>query len=69
MRIARLWSTARLRLRSLLHGRRVEDEMNEELRFHLDHRIEEGLAAGLTPGEARHAAMRAMGGLEQRKEE
>ncbi|HEV8201782.1 MAG TPA: ABC transporter permease [Candidatus Polarisedimenticolia bacterium] len=69
MRIERLWSTTRLRLRSLLRGRRVEDEMNEELLFHLDHRIQEGIASGLTPGEARHAAMRAMGGLEQRKEE
>src|SRR5947209_3872685 len=39
------------------------------MRFHLDHLIEEGIAQGLQPHEARNAALRAMGGLEQRKEE
>src|SRR5205807_4023932 len=32
-------------------------------------KIEEGIAKGLSPKEARYAAMRAMDGLEQRKEE
>src|ERR1700726_219327 len=35
----------------------------------MDHKIEEGIANGLSPKEARYAAMRAMGGLEQKKEE
>ena len=69
MGMERYWLTTRLRLRSLLRGRRVDDEMEEELRFHLDHKIAEGIARGLSADEARHAAMRAMGGLEQRKEE
>src|SRR3954447_21966138 len=69
MRIEHWWFTAPLRLRSLLRGRQVERELDEELRFHLEHRIEEGIAGGLSPAEARYAAMRAMGGLEQRKEE
>jgi macrolide transport system ATP-binding/permease protein len=47
----------------------VEQELNEELQFHLEHKIEEGIANGLSPKEARYAAMRAMDGLEQRKEE
>jgi predicted permease len=47
----------------------VEKEMDEELRFHLENKIEEGIANGLSAKEARYAAMRAMGGLEQRKEE
>jgi predicted permease len=47
----------------------VEQELDEELQFHLDHKIEEGIARGLSPADARYAAMRSMGGLEQRKEE
>jgi len=58
-----------LRLRSLFRRRRVEQELNEELQFHLEQKIEEGIAKGLHPKEARYAAMRAMDGLEQRKEE
>jgi len=61
--------TIPLRLRSLFRSRRVEQELNEELQFHLEHKIEEGIANGLSPKEARYAAMRAMDGLEQRKEE
>jgi macrolide transport system ATP-binding/permease protein len=61
--------TIPLRLRSLFRYRRVEQELNEELQFHLEQKIEEGIARGLSPREARYAAMRAMDGLEQRKEE
>ena len=69
MRMEHWWFTVPLRLRSLLRGRRVEEEMDEELRFHLENKIEEGIARGLSPDEARDAALRAMGGLEQRREE
>src|SRR5882724_7233936 len=61
--------TIPLRLRSLFRRRRVECELDEELQFHLERKIEEGIANGLSPKEARYAAMRAMDGLEQRKEE
>jgi macrolide transport system ATP-binding/permease protein len=57
-----------LRLRSLFRRRQVEQELSEELQFHLEHKIEEGIANGLSPKEARYAAMRAMDGLEQQKE-
>jgi hypothetical protein len=57
-----------LRLRSILRGRPVEREFDEELQFHLECKIEEGIANGLSPKEARYAAIRAMDGLEQRKE-
>jgi predicted permease len=43
--------------------------MEEELRFHLENKIDEGISRGLTAEQARCAAMRAMDGLEQRKEE
>jgi macrolide transport system ATP-binding/permease protein len=61
--------TIPLRLRFLFRRRHVEQELNEELQFHLEQKIEEGIANGLSPKEARYAAMRAMDGLEQRKEE
>ena len=69
MRIAHWWFTAPLRLKSIFRRRRVEDELDEELQFHLDHKIEEGIAEGLSPEEARYRALRAMGGLDQKKEE
>src|ERR1700680_3585084 len=69
MRLKHWWFTAPLRLKSILFGRRLERELDEELQFHLEHKIEEGIASGLSPKEARYTAMRAMDGLEQRKEE
>src|SRR6185503_12867678 len=69
MRIQHWWFTAPLRLRSIFRRRRVESELDEELQFHLEHKIEEGIAAGLSPEAARRRAMLAMGGLDQRKEE
>jgi len=59
----------RLGLRSLFQSRQVDQELDDELRYHLDRLIDENLADGMPPEEARYAAMRAMGGLEQRKEE
>src|SRR2546422_3962625 len=59
----------RLRLRSLLRRSRVEEELDEELRFHLERLTEEHIAAGMAPGDARYAALREMGRLDQRKEE
>jgi predicted permease len=59
----------RLRARSLFLSTRVEQELAEELRYHLDREIEEGLAAGLTPGEARAAAQRRLGAVARSMEE
>lgn len=61
--------TVPLRLRSLFRRSQVERELDEELRFHLEVRIQHEIAAGRTPEEARHIALRAMGGMELRKEE
>src|SRR5208337_2930251 len=58
-----------LRLRSLFRRTRVEQELDEELQYHLERKTEEYLAQGLTPEEARKAAARAMDGLTQCKEE
>jgi predicted permease len=69
MRIEHWWFKAPLRLRSLVRRGRVESELDEELQFHLERKIEEGVAGGLSPEEARYRALRAMGGLDQKKEE
>jgi predicted permease len=47
----------------------VEDELAAEMRFHLEQQIEENLAAGMPADEARHAALRTVGGIELLKEE
>jgi macrolide transport system ATP-binding/permease protein len=59
----------RLRLRSLFRRDRIEMELRDELRFHLGKLVEEKLAAGLNAEEARYAARRELGGVEQIKEE
>src|SRR5262245_43294389 len=69
MRLKHWFYTAPLRLRSIFRRRQVERELDEELRYHLDQQVEENMAKGMTPEEARQAAMRAMGGVERRKEE
>jgi putative ABC transport system permease protein len=69
MRLEHWFYTVPLRLRSLFRRRQVEAELDEELRYHLERKIEEYIAQGLSREEARYAAFRAMDGLEQRKEE
>ncbi len=58
-----------LRLRSLFRRDRVEMELTDELRFHLEQLIEEKAAKGMTPDEAHYAALRELGGAEQIREE
>jgi predicted permease len=58
-----------LRFRSLFLRRRVERELADEFQFYLDERVAAELARGVSPDEARRVALRAMGGIEQRKEE
>lgn len=69
MRLEHWFYTVPLRWRSLFRRRDVEQELDEELRDHLERKTEEYIAQGLPPEEARYAALRAMDGLEQRKEE
>jgi len=57
-----------LRTRSLFRARDLDAELEDELRFHLESRIEQGLARGLTPDEARRAAIIKLEGIEQQKE-
>ena len=50
-----------VRLRALFEHRRVDAELSEELRYHLDREVERNVAAGMSPAEARDAARRAFG--------
>jgi putative ABC transport system permease protein len=61
--------TIPLRLRSMFRRSRVESELDEEFRFHLEQRIEYEIPSGRTPDDARYAALPAIEGIEQRKEE
>jgi hypothetical protein len=63
--------TSKLRLRALsvFRSGRVERELDEELRYHLERLVDDHVAAGLSPSEARYEALREMGGIDQRKEE
>jgi predicted permease len=58
-----------LRFRSLFRKSRVEQELSDELHFHLERLIQEDVARGVAPEEARSTALREMGGVEQIKEE
>ena len=62
-------SRLRVRLRALLRRKAVERELDEEVRYHLDRLIAEGLAAGMSADAARAAALRSFAGVEQAKEE
>src|SRR3989442_2329636 len=55
------------RLRSLFRKRRLDEELDAELRAHLDALTEANIRRGMSPEEARFAARREFGGLEQTK--
>lgn len=56
------------KIRSLLRRRNFDADMSEEMRLHLERRSEENRAKGMSPEEARYAARRKFGGVEQIKE-
>jgi predicted permease len=57
------------RLRSLLRRKKVEADLDDELRFHFEQQVEKGLRSGLTREEALRRARLFFGGMEQVKEE
>jgi predicted permease len=65
MHIEQWFYSLRLRLCSFFHPNQVDQEMKEELRAHLEQQINENIAKGMSPEEARRSAIRAMGGLTQ----
>src|SRR5690242_19375299 len=55
----------RFLLRSWLWKPKVEDEVAGELAFHLDMRVREYIAAGMTPDQARRAALARFGDVDR----
>ena len=56
-------------LKALFRRGRIENDLSEELRFHLQRETERNIAAGMTPEKARYAALRSFGCVDQVKEE
>jgi predicted permease len=65
----RLFHKLRLRLGSLFRRQRADWDLSDEFRFHLQCQIDDYVATGMGPEEARCAALRSLGGLEQFKQE
>src|SRR5438270_23279 len=58
-----------LRLHSLFWKTQAEQELNDEMQFHLQSQTDEYIGQGMDLVEARHAALRLLGGVEQVKEQ
>ncbi|PYU01417.1 MAG: hypothetical protein DMG38_03905 [Acidobacteria bacterium] len=61
----RIW----LRLQTLFRRNENAQQLDNEIQFHLDQQIGENLAAGMSPEEARYAAMRTFGNPTSLKEQ
>jgi putative ABC transport system permease protein len=57
------------RLRSLVHRKTVEGELDDELRFHFEKHVEKSVVAGLSREEAVRRTRMELGGFDQLKEE
>jgi predicted permease len=62
MRLEQWFYTIPLRLRTFLRRKRVEQELDDELRFHLDREVHEAAAHGKAPDEARQRMLRDLHG-------
>jgi predicted permease len=63
------WKLFRYRVGALFSKRRLEQEMTDEIREHLEERAERYIESGMSPEEARNAAKRDFGGVDQLKEQ
>ena len=64
-----LWlHTVPLRLRSLFSRQSLDQELNEELQYHLEEKTQEYIEKGLSPEEAHYAALREFGNVELSKQ-
>ena len=61
--------TIPLRLRSLFRWAQADQELDDELRDHLERKTEEYVAQGMAPEKARRQARLDLGGVEKVKEE
>src|ERR1700690_3806435 len=56
------------RIASLFRGRKLDADLEDELRSHIDLAVEENQKRGMSPQQARTAAMRSFGGVTQVRE-
>src|SRR5439155_26221256 len=57
------------RLAAIFGRTRLEHDLDDELRLHIEMKTRQNVDAGMPPEEAKYAALRSFGGLEQKKEE
>ena len=55
--------------RSIARRDRLEDGLDDEMRFHIDQQTEKHMRAGMSPSEARRQALVRFGGVESVKEQ
>src|SRR5215813_15039697 len=55
-------------LRAVIRKSEMDRELDEELRYHIERQTEQNIRLGMSPDEARFAARKAFGGVEQAKE-
>ncbi len=56
------------RFRTLLRKKKIDTEMAEEMRLHVEHLTQRAIADGMSPDDARNAALRRFGGVAQFQE-
>jgi putative ABC transport system permease protein len=57
------------RLRAVLRDRKADDDLHDEISFHLERETEKNLRLGMPPAEARRVAVAHFGGVERVREE
>src|SRR5215467_14099873 len=65
----RMWQELTFIIRRLIHRRRAERELDEEIRAHLEMEVERNVAEGMSPEDARLAARRSFGSVALSKED
>jgi putative ABC transport system permease protein len=68
MRPLNWFYTLPAKLRSLFHRPQGEQDLDEELRYHIESKTAHYIANGMSPKQARRAALFELGGIEQTKE-
>src|SRR5918995_997863 len=57
------------RWRALTHKDQMDQELDEEMQFHLEREIDQNIKNGMSPEDARYAAMKSFSRVDQSKEE
>src|SRR5213594_1855672 len=62
------WRKLQLRIRALFQKRKLDADMDAEMRAHIEMQTQENLNSGMNPEQARYAALRQFGWVESIKE-